>query len=76
MSLTQVQIPETLYELEQWGTQAGYKLVRPNVSYAAMGREIKRGKIAVKFDAVDLKIKINFRQADIIFGFADSGLFE
>ena len=76
MSLTQEQIPEKLYEVEKWGTKAEYKREHPNVSFAAMGREIDRGKIAVKVDAVDLKVKMNFRQADIIFGFADSGLFE
>jgi hypothetical protein len=74
MSLTQEQIPEKLYEDEKWGTKAEYKRER-DVSFAAMGREIDRGKIAVKIDTDDLKIKMNFRQAGIIFGFVDSGLF-
>jgi hypothetical protein len=75
MSLTQEQIPEKLYEVDEWGTKAEYKRKRHNVSFAAMAREIDRGKIAVKVDGVDLKVKMNFSQADIIFGFVDSGLF-
>ena len=75
MSLIQTQTPEKLYEVEKWGTKAEYKRCRPKVSFAAMGREIDRGKIAVKLDVVDGKIKMNFSQADIIFGFVDSDLF-
>ena len=32
----------------KWGTKAEYKLARSKVSFAAMAREIDRGKIAVK----------------------------
>jgi hypothetical protein len=67
-------IPKKLYKKEKWGTKAEYKRER-KVSFAAMNREIDRGKISVQVDAADLKVKINFVQADITFGFIDSGLF-
>ena len=76
MGLTQAQISEELYEEDKWGTKAEYKRERKRVPWSAMKREIDRGEIAVRFDAVDGKIKMNFRQADTIFGFSNSGLFE
>jgi hypothetical protein len=75
MSLIQEQLmQEKLYEVEKWGTKAEYKRDR-KISYAAIGREIDRGKISVKLDTDDLKIKVNFGQADIIFGFIGADLF-
>jgi hypothetical protein len=71
MSLAQEQISGTLYEEDKWGTKAEYKRKHPHVSFAAMAREIDRGKISVQLDIIDRKIKMNFRQADIIFGFVD-----
>ena len=69
MSLTQEHISAQLYEEDKWGTKTEYKLLHPNVPYAAMTREIDRGKIAIKLDVADSKVKMNFSQADHVFGF-------
>jgi hypothetical protein len=76
MSLTQEHIYAELDKRDKWGTKSEYKVIRPKTSFAMMNREIDRGKIGVKLDPVDGKIKMNFSHADYIFGYADSGLFD
>jgi hypothetical protein len=74
MSLAQEYTGATLPQEDKWQTKAEYKRTRRKVSYAAMTREIDRGKIAVKLD-VDGKVKLNVAQADDIFGLTSEDLF-